>query len=211
MQTKEQMRREYKNEWARKAYAKDPVKGRLKRRKFEAAHPGSGYRTVRRWKLSNVKCDMFNSKKAQAKRHGIEFTLVLADTLWPEFCPVLGIKLVYERDRGGGRRPYDDSPSFDRINSTLGYIPGNVLIVSNRANAIKRNASPEELRKVAKFYTDLATVAPLERQKRASSNVVPGAVLAGLLAEQPGFVEDVQSPDDDFGGISRDTIEFSHD
>jgi len=50
----------------------------------------------------------------------------------------------------------NNSPSLDRIDNTKGYTPDNVVVVSNRANSIKRDATPDELMAVAKFYMQLA-------------------------------------------------------
>ena len=44
------------------------------------------------------------------------------------------------------------APSLDRLIPELGYVKGNIAVVSTRANIIKRDATPEELMKVAKFY-----------------------------------------------------------
>jgi hypothetical protein len=45
-----------------------------------------------------------------------------------------------------------NSPSLDRINNNLGYVPGNVIVVSDRANRIKNNATIEELEKIVNYY-----------------------------------------------------------
>jgi len=37
------------------------------------------------------------------------------------------------------------SPSLDRINPALGYVKGNVWVISFKANAIKQNATVQEL------------------------------------------------------------------
>jgi len=34
----------------------------------------------------------------------------------------------------------------------LGYIPGNVWVISNKANSMKLNATPEELRQFSQFF-----------------------------------------------------------
>ena len=72
------------------------------------------------------------------------FMMAMSSTV-PEFCPVLGIKLVPYNNGSGF---HIDSPSLDRIKPELGYIKGNVRVISNRANLLKNNATVEELEKV---------------------------------------------------------------
>ena len=45
----------------------------------------------------------------------------------------------------------DDSPSIDRLIPELGYIKGNVNVISLRANIIKNNATKDELIKIANW------------------------------------------------------------
>ena len=61
----------------------------------------------------------------------------------PEFCPVLGVKL-----ESGTKKYHDASPSLDRMIPSKGYVPGNVVVMSFRANRIKGDASREELQTV---------------------------------------------------------------
>ena len=49
----------------------------------------------------------------------------------------------------------DFSPSFDRIYPKKGYTKGNVIVISNKANRIKTDATVKEIRKVANFYEKL--------------------------------------------------------
>lgn len=49
----------------------------------------------------------------------------------------------------GAGKSHDNSPTLDRIVPDLGYVPGNVAVISFRANAIKRNATVAELKAVA--------------------------------------------------------------
>jgi len=80
--------------------------------------------------------------RANAKTRGIEFNLKESDLPpIPEFCPIFGIKLTYEV--GKGRSP--SSLSLDRINSSKGYVPGNIRFVSDRANRLKGDATDKEL------------------------------------------------------------------
>jgi hypothetical protein len=74
---------------------------------------------------------------------GIPSNLTLEDLVIPKFCPILGIELEV-----GGK---DSSPSIDRIFPQLGYVKGNVQIISMRANRIKADSTPDELKKVADY------------------------------------------------------------
>jgi hypothetical protein len=77
--------------------------------------------------------------KDRSARDGVPFDLTEADIVIPVFCPVLGIELVIGT-RGGS----DASPSLDRFIPALGYVRGNVAVISNRANRMKTNATLEE-------------------------------------------------------------------
>ena len=84
---------------------------------------------------------MWMTCKSRAKAKGIPFDLEVEDIVIPEFCPLLGIKLNTEPNR-------DDrwtSPSIDRLIPHKGYVKGNILICSFRANMIKTNATIDEL------------------------------------------------------------------
>jgi hypothetical protein len=90
--------------------------------------------------------------KERAKKRGLRFDLSKEDVVVPAVCPVLGIKL--EHKKGGG--PQDASPTIDRIDNALGYVKGNVIVVSCRANRIKNDATPSELRAIVGFYERLS-------------------------------------------------------
>lgn len=83
----------------------------------------------------------------RAKQSGIPFSLTLDDIPeFPKLCPVFGIKM-----RRGIKKPCPNSPSIDRIVPALGYVPGNVRIISRRANMIKNDATLPELRKIVRY------------------------------------------------------------
>ena len=77
--------------------------------------------------------------------HKLENNLDMSDIVIPEYCPLLGIPILFK-----GKKVHDGSPSLDRIDTTKGYIKGNVWIISHRANTIKSNATLEELQCIAK-------------------------------------------------------------
>ncbi len=84
--------------------------------------------------------------KLRAKRAGVPFTITLADIRIPARCPALGIPLRV----GWGISSYQ-SPTLDRFVSAFGYIPGNVSVISHRANTIKSSASVGELDSIAAY------------------------------------------------------------
>lgn len=82
--------------------------------------------------------------KTRAKKQGIPFEITPKDIIVPEFCPVLGLKLEF-----GEMQDRETSPSLDKICPELGYIPGNIAVMSYRANRIKNNGTAEDHRKIA--------------------------------------------------------------
>ena len=76
------------------------------------------------------------SARSRAKRRNIPFTINLNDIVIPTHCPYLGIELVVRE-----KENREESPSLDRINPELGYVPGNVEVISKRANALKNGAT----------------------------------------------------------------------
>ena len=105
----------------------------------------------RDWKHDARRFMLMNSKQ-RAKKAGMEHTITKEDIIIPEFCPVLGMKL--ERTR---INDWTTSPSLDRIDNTKGYIPGNVVVVSRRANILKKDATLTEMQALVKFYEPLLT------------------------------------------------------
>jgi len=89
--------------------------------------------------------------KSRAKSLKVPFDLTIDDIIIPVICPILGLKLKYNEGTG----PKDNAPSIDRIIPELGYVKGNVVMISNRANRIKSNASLDDMRKIVKFYEKL--------------------------------------------------------
>ena len=92
---------------------------------------------------------LYRKVRSRCRLSGMKFNLEPEDIVIPERCPVLGIKLVIRANHG---RKYDDTPSIDRIDNSKGYVRKNIVIVSWRANRLKSDATPKELRRLAKYY-----------------------------------------------------------
>ncbi len=69
----------------------------------------------------------------------------------PTHCPALGVEL--KRDSANSKTPAGraNSPSIDRIDSSLPYTPGNIQIISVKANCMKYTATKEELQRFAEW------------------------------------------------------------
>lgn len=93
---------------------------------------------------------LFGLARRRARVRGIEFTISLSDVVIPDLCPVLGIPLDSKKP---GKRgfPLHASPTLDRFDNTKGYIPGNVAVISWRANSLKKDAECEELEALVKW------------------------------------------------------------
>ena len=113
----------------------------------------------------------FVGKRSSAKQNGVEFTIEPTDipgvkirevitidcngrkhtsweaTEYPKVCPVFGIDLDWGMNGLNG-----NSPSLDRIDPTKGYVKGNVMMMSDLANRMKQNATPEQLKQFSRYF-----------------------------------------------------------
>jgi len=71
-------------------------------------------------------------------------SLLESDIQTPTHCPALGMELGWDN-----RTVQDNSPTLDKLVPSLGYVPGNIQVISHKANNIKHNANAEEIRAVA--------------------------------------------------------------
>lgn len=90
--------------------------------------------------------------KKRAQKNGLpcdhEFIDQLAAT-HPTHCPCCNCELSYAYSGKSGA--IENGPSFDRVDCTKGYIAGNVEIICWRCNAIKRDATFEELVRIVEY------------------------------------------------------------
>jgi hypothetical protein len=73
-------------------------------------------------------------------------TVTASDLKVPPYCPVLGISLASSVGVAS-----DASPTVDRLRPELGYVPGNVVVMSNLANRIKSTGSSMQVMQVAQW------------------------------------------------------------
>ena len=84
--------------------------------------------------------------RGRAKEKGIDFSITLDDLVYTGICPILHTPLTV-----GNGKLSDNSPTIDRLDNSLGYVKGNVWIVSYLANRMKSSATKEQLIKFADF------------------------------------------------------------
>lgn len=89
--------------------------------------------------------------KSRARREKVRFDLSIQDVLphLAGYCPVFGTRFVTRAD--GRRRADPAAPSLDQLAPRQGYTRENVRVISWRANALKNNASVEEIAALLKW------------------------------------------------------------
>lgn len=96
------------------------------------------------FKYRNPRTWMLQTAKRRARVQGVPFDLTYEDFEIPELCPVFGTPMF-----PGNGKMSDNSPSLDKIIPSLGYVKGNVAVISWKANRLKSNATAVEIRKLA--------------------------------------------------------------
>jgi hypothetical protein len=105
---------------------------------------------------------MVKSARGRAKEHGVPFDIKAKDirACFPKdgCCPIT--RQPFERGEG---KCGPQSMSLDRIIPELGYVPGNIAVISHLANTIKQNCTdPEVFRRIAS-YLEAAQELPLRK------------------------------------------------
>jgi hypothetical protein len=103
------------------------------------------------WRKNNLRAKpeirLFYAAKKRSKEKNLPFNLDISDIVIPEYCPYLGLKLESFSQRGDPRM---NVSSLDRIIPELGYVKGNVEVISHLANTMKSNANKDQLVKFAR-------------------------------------------------------------
>ena len=89
---------------------------------------------------------MIWNAKHRAKKLNVCFEINVQNIYIPPKCKYLDIPLTTIRGKG----KLDTNASLDRIDSTKGYTPDNVEVISFLANRMKNNATIEQLKTFAK-------------------------------------------------------------
>lgn len=98
---------------------------------------------------------MMKAARYRAARKGLVFSITRDDIRIPQVCPALGIPLRFRNSTAD-----DSSMSLDRIDNTRGYEPGNVAVISLKANRIKGKWTLTELDAVASWFRSQISSSP---------------------------------------------------
>ncbi len=90
--------------------------------------------------INNVRGRLANSAQTRAKLYNIDCNISSEDIKLIRICPLLNVSLEY-----GNNVATNYSPSIDKINPDLGYVKGNIEVISMLANNMKSSASKEQL------------------------------------------------------------------
>lgn len=128
-------------EYNKKKYRENPEKEKERIRKWKEANPEKTKQHINNYRERHPIYYILKRAKDRANKKGLEFNLTEEDIVIPMLCPYLKLPLSFSLGNG-----YQDTNiSLDRIDSSKGYIKGNVEIISVLANKMKANASWEQL------------------------------------------------------------------
>ncbi len=105
----------------------------------------------RAWRRRNPSYMLHHGAKRRAEIKGIVFEICKEDIPEiPTHCPLTGIEIKFRED--GGQGPWDHSPSLDRINPLLGYVKGNLRVISHKGNRWKDDMTREDVQRLLDYF-----------------------------------------------------------
>lgn len=139
-------------EYFQNYYQKNREKYLSRAKAWKKNNPEARERHVAAWKDSiRVRRSTIPKRRAvalwtAAKKRTKEFSITLEFVIdlvenAPDACPYTGVPFDYSTPEKGARNPW--APSLDRIDSTKGYTPDNVEIVSTWYNVAKNGWTPD--------------------------------------------------------------------
>lgn len=114
---------------------------KIRHRKNYTENKTARLKNIEQYRIQNWRMKMLWQAKATAARKNIAFDLDESDIVIPTHCRYLGVPLTQSLGNG----VVWSNTSLDRINPALGYVKGNVEVISRKANSMKNMATVEEL------------------------------------------------------------------
>jgi len=113
-----------------------------------------GYEAAKKRRSNNPEAYAVSQAKYRAKKRGLEFNITddYIKSIDTNLCPYLDIPIYWNISNSTDGRASDNSKSIDRIDSAKGYVKGNVVVCSWRANSILKNATLPEMELIARNF-----------------------------------------------------------
>ena len=121
--------------------------------------------SIARANLHNKQTDaeyLWTSARNRAKRNNRAFSITVADVeaVMTDVCCILNMPIKRYLITPNNTSPTkfaikDDSKTLDRIDPTKGYEPGNIRVISWRANSLLKDMTLEELKAISNYYHSL--------------------------------------------------------
>ena len=104
--------------------------------------PSSVNRYCREYRRRKPEKYLVRGCRVHAKKYGRVCTITEKDIRIPKRCPILNVPLVVGTMH---------APSVDRIDNRKGYVPGNVAVISRKANVFKGDMSLAQARRLVRY------------------------------------------------------------
>jgi hypothetical protein len=114
-------------------------------REYHKKYSKKNYTTENRRKkyIDNIEVELLHHAKSRSLLKNLEFNITKEDITIPSTCPIFGVTLNFENK--------NNVPTLDRIDSSKGYIKGNIQVISFKANRLKNNGTIEEFKKIISY------------------------------------------------------------
>lgn len=122
------------------------ARSRAWEQKYRDSHREQERTRLRAYYAKTKVKQLVRAAKCRAQTSGVPFDLTEHDIQIPMWCPVLGTPI--EQARG---RQTANSPSLDRMIPAIGYVRGNVRVISSRANTLKRDGTLDEFKAIVAY------------------------------------------------------------
>jgi len=132
----------------------DPTKAREASQRSAAkwyeSHKEKAAENARNWRRRNPKYMLFKAAQRRSITKNTPFSIVQDDIPdVPEFCPIALIPIHFKEERSKG--PCDNSPTLDQVDPKLGYVKGNVRVISHKGNRWKSDMTCDDLKRIIQY------------------------------------------------------------
>lgn len=124
-------------------------RNRRYQKEYRQRHPQKVKERRQKYRIEKPEKDIWYKAKARAKSCGLDFNIEVSDINIPDLCPVLDIPVF----KGVGK-VHDGSPSLDRVDPNKGYIKGNVVVISHKANRYKGDMDLATIHRLCDYMVD---------------------------------------------------------